>query len=126
MIILLIFLSIFLKIFLSELLDWTQKCSEQINLPCDLFPSSSSSLPSASEEAAEEALRRNSELREQIDGKQFEFGYVEELGQRLIEKGYPKEQVKQKLEELEHAKNELEFQWQKREVLIFLLKLIFY
>uniref|UniRef100_A0A915MDZ1 Calponin-homology (CH) domain-containing protein n=1 Tax=Meloidogyne javanica TaxID=6303 RepID=A0A915MDZ1_MELJA len=99
----------------SELLDWTQKCSEQINLPCDLFPSSSSSLPSASEEAAEEALRRNSELREQIDGKQFEFGYVEELGQRLIEKGYPKEQVKQKLEELEHAKNELEFQWQKRE-----------
>uniref|UniRef100_A0A915LTC5 SH3 domain-containing protein n=1 Tax=Meloidogyne javanica TaxID=6303 RepID=A0A915LTC5_MELJA len=99
----------------SELLDWTQKCSEQINLPCDLFSSSSSSLPSASEEAAEEALRRNSELREQIDGKQFEFGYVEELGQRLIEKGYPKEQVKQKLEELEHARNDLEFQWQKRE-----------
>ncbi|CAK5045294.1 unnamed protein product [Meloidogyne enterolobii] len=90
---------------ISELLDWTQKCSEQINLSCDTSAST------------KEALRRNSELRKQIDGKQFEFGYVEELGQRLIEKGYPKEQVKinRKLKELKNVMNELEGFWEKRE-----------
>jgi predicted nuclease with TOPRIM domain len=64
---------------------------------------------------AEEVLRRHAEVREQIEGKQFEFGYVEELGRRLVAKGQPRDEVEERLRELERARAELEQQWQSRE-----------
>ncbi|KAL7080590.1 hypothetical protein ACQ4LE_000600 [Meloidogyne hapla] len=85
---------------ISSLLDWTQKCSHQMNL-------SPSYLPSASEKIAKEA----------------EFCYIEELGQHLIQTLKTKE--KRKLIELKEAKKALENEL-KRERFIFIKKKFFF
>lgn len=87
-----------------ELLDWTAKTCDAILLE----PLSANSL-------VEEVLRRHAEVRDQIQAKDYEFAYVEELGGRLMAKGAASKGVKARLTELTDARERMDAEWTRRE-----------
>ncbi|KAL3084188.1 hypothetical protein niasHT_039314 [Heterodera trifolii] len=86
-----------------ELLEWTAKTSDSIRLE-----------PLSAHSQAEDVLHRHAKIRDQMQAKEYEFSYAEELGGRLMRKGAANG-VEKRLAELAEAKGALESEWAKRE-----------
>lgn len=63
---------------------------------------------------AEEVLKRHIEICDEINAKEYEFDYVNELGNRLLSKNPKFEHVSATLHNIESAKKDLENIWQQK------------
>ncbi|KAI3422187.1 hypothetical protein GPALN_012720 [Globodera pallida] len=86
-----------------ELLEWTAKINDSILLE-----------PLSAGSQAEDVLHRHAKIRDQMQAKEYEFAYAEELGRRLMAKGASKE-VGKRLSQLAEAQALLGAEWTKRE-----------
>lgn len=60
---------------------------------------------------AEDMVKHHMEIRDEINAKQYEFDYVNELGNRLLSKNAHLPQVAARLQELRLARENLEQTW---------------
>lgn len=86
------------------MLEWTGKTRESILLE-----------PLSTSANAEEVLRRHMEVRDQMQAKDYEFAYVDELGRRLMAKSTEPGAIQDKLAELVQARGQLDNEWTKRD-----------
>ncbi|KAI1720497.1 spectrin repeat domain-containing protein [Ditylenchus destructor] len=83
-----------------DLLDWINKTKDDIQqeVVTGIVP-------------AEDMVKHHMEIRDEINAKQYEFDYVNELGNRLLSKNAHLPQVAARLQELRLARENLEQTW---------------
>uniref|UniRef100_A0A0N5AM27 Spectrin beta chain n=1 Tax=Syphacia muris TaxID=451379 RepID=A0A0N5AM27_9BILA len=65
--------------------------------------------------SAEELLKKHQELKDDIDSKKYEFDYVRDLAQRLLQKNHDLPEVRRMLSELDSDQAEIYKKWNDKE-----------
>lgn len=97
-------------------MEWVDKTHQNILIDADqsiitTISKKVAPISSLNSNLAEEIVKRHMEVRDEVAAKEYEFDYVNELGNRLLVKNPCLDHVSAKLDELFRSKANLEDAW---------------